>query len=86
MNDWLKERKIAQMPGVPRTAVNTLASTLEKAVAGKIKSVYIGIQWEDDTYCGDWSNQPISSLAMHALMAHKMAAEVITPGGEIVST
>jgi delta-aminolevulinic acid dehydratase/porphobilinogen synthase len=84
MNDWKKERKIAQMPGVARTVVNTLAATLEKAQAGHIKAVYIGIQWEDDTFCGDWSSQPRKDLAVHALIAQQNALSEIDQGGEPV--
>lgn len=86
LNDWLRRRKIAQLPGTTRTAVNALAATLEKAQAGKVKSVYIGIQWEDDTFCGDWSAMPRKDLAVHALMAQKNAMAEIDISGEIAPT
>lgn len=83
MNPWKRQRKIAQLPGTTRTAVNALASTLEKAQAGKIKSIYIGIQWDDDTFCGDWSSMPRKDLAVHALIAQQNALNEIQQDGEI---
>jgi hypothetical protein len=83
LSDWLRRRKIAQLPGTQRTAVNALAATLEKAQAGHIKSVYIGIQWDDDTFCGDWSVMPRKDLAVHALMAQKNAMAEIDNSGVI---
>jgi hypothetical protein len=86
VNDWLKERKIAQLPGTERTPVNALASTLEKAQAGHIKSVYIGIEWTDGTFCGDWSRMQTRDLAMHALTADKNAHSECHMGGEVAPT
>lgn len=82
--DWVKHRKIAQMPGTERTPTNALASTLEKARAGRIKSVYLGIQWDDDTFCGDWSVMARKDLAVHALMAQKNAMAEIDNSGVVV--
>ena len=83
MNVWRRIRKIAHLPGTRRTAVVALASTLEKARAGRIKSVYIGIEWDDGTFCGDWSNMERRDLATHALMAQKNALDQIEEGGEV---
>jgi hypothetical protein len=83
MSFWKKVRKIAQLPGTTRTAVNALASTLEKAQAGHVKSVYIGIEWDDGTFCGDWSAMPRKDLAVHALIAQQNALAEIDQGGEI---
>ena len=83
MNLWRRVRKIAHLPGTRRTAVVTLAATLEKAHAGHIKSVYIGIEWDNGTFCGDWSNMERRDLATHALMAQKNALDQIDHGGEI---
>lgn len=82
--EWRKVRKIAQLPGTKRTAINALAATLEKAKAGHIRSVYIGIQWSDDTFCGDWSNQPRKDLVAHALVAQQNALQEFTQGGETI--
>lgn len=75
MMDWRRVRKIAFLNHTRRTPLVALAQTLEKAQAGKIKSVYIGIQWEDDTYAADWSNMPRHDLAMHVMHAQKEARE-----------
>jgi delta-aminolevulinic acid dehydratase/porphobilinogen synthase len=84
MEDWRRTRKIAQMPGVERTPVNTLAATLEKATAGHVKSVYIGIEWTDGTFCGDWSRMPRKDIAVHALVAQQNALSEFEQGGEVV--
>lgn len=84
INPWLRKRKIAQLPGTVRTPVNSLAASLEKAQAGYIKSVYIGIEWADGTFCGDWSAMPRLALAGHALIAQKNAMSEIDNSGEIV--
>lgn len=75
--DWLRQRKIAFLNHTKRTPVVALAQSLEKAQAGRIKSVYIGIQWEDDSFDADWSNMPKHDLAMHTLVAQKTAREEI---------
>ena len=75
MIDWLRQRKIAWITSTKRTPDVCLAQTLEKARAGHIKSVYIGIQWDDDTYGGDWSSMPRHALAMHLLQMQKEARE-----------
>ncbi len=75
---WLRQRKIAFLNHTKRTPVVALAQTLEKAQAGKIKSVFICIQWEDDdSFDSDWSQMPRSALLMHAYHAqHVIHAEV----------
>lgn len=84
MNVWRRLRKIAHLPGTRRTAVVALAATLEKARAGHIKSVYIGIEWDDGSFCGDWSCMERRDLATHAIVAQKNALDEIQQGGEIV--
>lgn len=69
MHWWRRRRKIVHLPGTVRDAVTALASTLEKAQAGLINSVYIGIEWEDGTFVGDWSNMSRPTLAAHAIVA-----------------
>lgn len=81
---WRRVRKIAQLPGAKRTAVNALAATLEKAQAGMIRSVYIGIQWSDDTFCGDWSAMPRKDLTVHLLVAQQNALKEFDQGGEVI--
>lgn len=67
--NWLRQRKIAFLNNTRRTPLVALAQTLEKAQAGKIKSVYISIQWEDDTFASDWSQMKRAELLMHAFQA-----------------
>lgn len=68
---WIKQRKIAFLQHTKRTPVVALAQSLEKAQSGKIKSVYIGIQWQDDTFASDWSNMQDRDLATHAAQIQK---------------
>jgi len=82
INPWRRLRKIAHLPGTRRSAVVTLAAALEKARAGHVNSVYIGIEWDDGTFCGDWSSMEQRDLATHALMAQKNAFEHVQQGGE----
>lgn len=78
--EWLRKRKIALFPGARRTPEVALAQTLEKAKAGHIKSVYIGIQWEDDSFVGDWSNMPVHDLQLHARVCQREADLVLFTG------
>jgi hypothetical protein len=78
--NWLKQRKIAWLSNTKRTADVCLAQTLEKANAGRIKSVYIGIQWDDDTFVGDWSQMPLRDLLMHAKRCEAEADSVFRTG------
>lgn len=82
-NPWYYLRKIASLPKARRTPEVSLAQTLEKANAGKIKSVYIGIEWSDGTFCGDWSNMTLQTLAFHAAIADKVSKEQMTEGGDL---
>lgn len=81
MMDWLRQRKIATLPGGTRTAQTALAQTLEKANAGYVESVYIGIKWKDGTFCGDWSQMPVSDLQLHARTSQREADHVFFKGG-----
>lgn len=78
--EWLRKRKIASLPGANRTAQVALAQTLEKAVDERIKSVYIGIQWADGTFVGDWSVMPVSDLQLHARTCQREADHVFFKG------
>lgn len=80
MTDWKQQRKIALLPGAVRTPEVALAQTLEKARAGHVKSVYVGIQWEDGTFVGDWSNMAVSDLALHAMTCQREAESVFFTG------
>ncbi len=78
---WAKQRKIAHIGGgVKRDAVVTLAQTLEKAKAGRIQNVYIGICWDDGSFVGDWSNMPVSDLSLHARVCQREADMVFFTG------
>jgi hypothetical protein len=78
--DWKSIRKIASLPGVERTAHVALAQTLEKANNGYVKSVYIGIEWSDGSFTGDWCQMPIAVLQLHARMAQHQADHVFFKG------
>jgi hypothetical protein len=80
---WFKQRKIAWLGNTKRTPDVALAQTLEKANAGRIKSVYIGIQWDDDTFQGDWSQMPLTDLLMHAKRCELEANSVFLTGNPI---
>jgi hypothetical protein len=75
MNWWNSVRKIATLPNVKLTPTVVLARTLEKAQRGRIRSVYIGIEWEanedgkENVFVHDWSSMPPTSLAAHAMVA-----------------
>ena len=88
MNWWRRKRKIATLPNVRLTPVVALARTLEKAQAGRIKSVYIGIEWEEDyqgntgVFEGEWSNMSAGSLGLHAKVAEESARREFFKGSE----
>lgn len=67
---WENIRKIARMAGYNRRVrvdpVQVAASTLEKARAGRIKSIFVSIIWDDDTLSCDWSEMKRSALIGHA--------------------
>ena len=77
-NSWERQRKISTLPNCRVTPDVALARSLEKAKAGKIKSVYIGIQFEDGSFDADWSLMAISELATHATVAHIYATKELT--------
>lgn len=78
MNDWERQRKIATLPNCRLTAEVCLARTLEKAQAGRIKSVYIGIEFDDGSFDSDWSSMKCTDLATHAAIAQHMAIQELT--------
>jgi hypothetical protein len=56
MSDWRSERKIVAMPGVESATPEViLARTLEKARAGHIRGVVVGIVWNDGSVGSDHS-------------------------------
>lgn len=73
INDWPKRRKVSTLPGVKPDAVTVLARTLDKAQQGELKSVYISLQWKDDSYSSDWSSMQRFELAMHQSFIHNDA-------------
>lgn len=78
-DEWYRQRKISTLPGVRADAATILARTLEKANAGKIKSVVISIEWTDTTHASDWSNMKINELAMHGLCIQRHIQAEIFP-------
>lgn len=78
MNFWKRQRKIATLPTARVDATLALARVLEKAQAGQIASVYIGIEWKDGgSFCGDYSSMNHKTLAMHAATAQRELMEVL---------
>lgn len=91
---WQSVRKIATLPGVMLTPELVLARNLEKArghldymdhVANpKIKSVWVGIQWWDDSYAYDYSLMTLEQLNMHRLVLDMRLREIAETGGDVV--
>lgn len=55
------------MPNVPSTPEMVLSRTLDKAQQGRVKSVYISIEWETGQIASDWSDMPVEKLCLHAV-------------------
>lgn len=70
--DWYKVRKIARLSGHVRgrhivvDPVQVAASILEKSQAGRIKSLFVSIVWDDGSLAVDYSNAKSSELLAHA--------------------
>lgn len=64
---------IVHLPGTRLTPDVVLHRTLAKCA--HIKSVCIVIQWGDDTFDIDWSQQKVSELCMGALLLHDTAVK-----------
>lgn len=67
---WSRIRKIARLGGknplVRVDALQVAAATLEKVQAGRIKSLFVSIEWDDSTFASDWSEMKSSQLVAHA--------------------
>ena len=59
-DDWKRKRKVATLPGGAASPQQVLARTLDKAP--RIKSVVVGILWDDDSSDFDWSSMKMSDL------------------------
>ena len=87
VNPWRKQRKIARLPGAVLSPEVALASTLEKARAGKIKAVVIVIQWGDETMDCEWSSMKVSELAMAGVVMDDLVRQEVVRcdrGSEVV--
>ena len=73
--DWRSRRKLVTLP-LPGalTPEIVLARTLEKARDGRIKSVVIGIVWDDGAVSSDYSKIGMGD-ALFALRAAQLAVE-----------
>jgi hypothetical protein len=80
-NEWLRKRKIARLPGTRATPDVVLGQSLEMARAGELKSVYLGLEWKDGTFTGMWSNQCVSTLCVHSMMASRLTQQELFEGG-----
>lgn len=72
--------RVVHLPGTRLTPDVVLHRTLGKI--GRIKSVTIVIQWDDDTFDIDWSQQKTSELCMGALLLQDEAIKIARGGGE----
>jgi hypothetical protein len=72
MTPWPKTRVISTLPNARLTPVVVLGRSLEKAQHGKLKSVYVGIQWADrDEFNYDYSLMSTRDLGMHRLVLER---------------
>lgn len=78
---WERMRKIARFSGYNRSVrvdpVQVAAATLEKAQAGRMKSIFVSIQWDDDSLSVDWSQMPRSALFTHAFNVQSAVQEEV---------
>ena len=82
--DWWFVRKIVRLAGYnPKIVIDPVqvaASTLEKAKAGRIKSLLISIEWDDNSFSSDWCQMPRRCLLGHAFnIQTTVQDEVKTP-------
>lgn len=84
---WTKTRTISTLANVKLTPTVVLARTLEKAQHGKLKSVWIGMQWADlDEFTYDSSLLAVRDLAMHRLVLERRLTNVAFGGDETNET
>lgn len=82
-DDWVRQRKIARIASAVYTPDVLLAQFLEMARAGKLRNVYVSVQWEsDETFSASWSNMCTSELACHGMLAHQKALNQLVEGGQ----
>jgi len=63
MSDYVP--RLVHLPGTVLTPEVVLHRTLNKTAC--IKAVVVVIQWDDDTYDVDWSQQRVSELCMASM-------------------
>lgn len=81
---WERLRKIARAAGwnpkIAIDAVQVAGATLEKAKAGRIKTLMVSIEWDDGSYSSDWCQMPRRCLLGHAFnIQTTVQEEVHTP-------
>lgn len=69
------ERKIIHLPGTKLTPEVVLHRTLTKL--DHIKSVTVIIQWNDETFDVDWSQQQVSDLCTGSMLLQREAQDQI---------
>lgn len=70
--------RLVHLPGTRLTPEVTLRRTLDKV--DRIKAVVTVIQWDDDTFDVDWSEQRTSNLAMaSAVLAGNVQDAIFRP-------
>ena len=70
------EPKLVHLPGTKLTPEVVLHRTLAKL--DHIASVVVVIQWKDETFDTDWSQQKLSALCMGSMLLQHIVAETIT--------
>lgn len=66
-------------PSARVTPELSLLRTLEKARAGRIKSVYISIEWDNETIGADWSQMKIATLCQHKIAMDRYVQQELFP-------
>lgn len=73
-------KKVYNLPGAARTAEVLLHQTIEKLP--RIKAITMVIQWDDETYAGDWSSQKVSELCMASRVLDLEVGKIVSGEGE----
>ena len=80
--DWHKVRKIARLagwnPAITIDPVQVAAATLEKAQAGRIKSLMVSIEWDDGSFAMDWCQMQRRMLLGHAFNVQTTVHDEVT--------
>lgn len=76
---WEQQRKMTVHPSARVTPELSLLRTLEKARAGRIRSVYISIEWDNETVGADWSQMSRAMLCYHGVAIQRYIQQDLFP-------